>query len=480
LVNDILSKIVALRQRLEQAQGLVRDAGSAAVAPLEAGAAGPDPVRQLERKVAAGSRQHALLDGSLRQLPDVAAPGVGGGLPSQLTARAGRLLQRGRGLLDQLRALADEPLLQDEAGPLAVRHREIACMIDALLRTVQAFPEAPSAQLRLSEGLENILDLIAERLALLTAAVGARRRETDRLDTLADLLTALAAGRAVDLEPFSRLAEALVDDAQQGLPLRFLHAPAQQPTRFVAGHSLTVAQVVARLVRHDPDWRGRPLEPVLAALVHDAGMVCVPAEVLARTGPLDEAGRRAVEEHVLDGAEMAARLAAGAAWLVEATAGHHERLDGTGYAAGLRDEQLGPLTRLLAVCDVYAALAAPRPQRPALDTRTALTDTLLLAEQGKLDRYQAEKLLQLSFYPVGSVVELADGAVGVVVATHHARRELNAPARPVLALLTDPQGKLLPAPGHTDLAECEGRSIVRGLPAAERRELLGGRYPELA
>ena len=86
----------------------------------------------------------------------------------------------------------------------------------------------------------------------------------------------------------------------------------------------------------------------------------------------------------------------------------------------------------------------------------------------------------MSFYPVGSVVELADGAVGVVVATHSARRDLNTPARPVLTLLTDSQGKLLAAPGHADLAECEGRSIVRGLPAAERRELLGGRYPELA
>src|SRR5262249_32732509 len=203
-------------------------------------------------------------------------------------------------------------------------------------------------------------------------------------------------------------------------------------------------------------------------------------EILVVAEPLDDDCRRAIEQHVQTGAELTARLASGAAWLCEATAGHHERLDGTGYPAGLREDQLTPLTRLLAVCDVYAARAAPRPQRPALDTRTALTDTLLLAEQGKLDRYQAEKLLQLSFYPVGSAVELADGAVGVVVATHHARRELNAPSRPVLALLTDSQGRLLPGPSHTDLAECEGRSIVRSLPESERGALRGSRYPELA
>jgi hypothetical protein len=175
---------------------------------------------------------------------------------------------------------------------------------------------------------------------------------------------------------------------------------------------------------------------------------------------------------------MAVRLLPTGSWLARATAGHHERLDGTGYPAGLRDSQIEPLTRLLAVCDIYAAMCCPRPHRPALETRTALTDTLLLAEQGALDRFQAERLLVLSFYPVGTVVELADGATGVVVATHQDRRDLNALARPVVALLTTSQGQLLPAPRYLDLAECEGRSIVRSLPLAERRELLGRRYPE--
>ena len=115
----------------------------------------------------------------------------------------------------------------------------------------------------------------------------------------------------------------------------------------------------------------------------------------------------------------------------------------------------------------------------SLDTRTALTDTLLLAEQGNVDRFQAERLLQLSFYPVGSVVELSDGAVGLVVAIHLSRRDLNTPARPVLALLTDGDGLPLPRPQHVDLAQCASRSVVRTLPRMERSDLLGGRYPEL-
>ncbi len=471
----LLSKIAALRQRLEQAQGLIKDAGSAAASLLERGAPA-DPVAALEFKVAAGARQTSLLDTALRQLP---SGGDGAALPAQLTARAARLLKRTGEMLGQLRTLGDDPLVQGDGGePLATLYRETAAMTDTVLRTVQAFPEAPSAQIRLCEGLEVILALVADRLAALHSTVGLRRREQNRIDTFAELLTALASGTEMDLKPFTALAEGVFESAQQAQPLRFLSAAAEDRARYVACHGLMTAQVIARLTRHDAEWRGRPLEPILAALLHDVGMMNVPVAVLAKPGALDDAERRVIETHPALGAEHVARLAPVASWLVEATAGHHERLDGTGYPNGLRDAQLRPLVRLLAVCDVYAALMSPRPYRAALETRTALTDTLLAAEKGALDRHQAERLLQLAFYPPGSVVELADGAVGVVVATHAGRRDLSTPARPVVALLTDPQGQPLPVPAYVDLAECEGRSVLRGLAADQRRELLGKRYPE--
>ncbi len=485
----LLGKIAALRQRLEQAQGLVNEAGSTAASLAEEGLEGLTRARPLKLRLATGAEHNALLDGSLRQLSE--AVGVTSEtkvLPTQLTARARRVLERGRDLLLQLRALADEFDLQkrdavqgakpEGADALARYYRDTAAMTEMAMRVVQAFPDAASAQLRLCEGVEAILAMVGQRLAVLVAAVGRRRQEAERIGTLADLLTGLFAGQAVTIKPYVALAEALLIDAEEATPLRFLHADPQQPAPFIAAHSLTVAQVVARVVRHDPELRSRPLEPVLAALVHDAGMMSVPAAVLTHPGPLSDEQRRVVEGHARAGADMATRLLPDGAWLAEAAGAHHERLDGTGYPGGLREMQLTTLPRLLAVCDVYAALCTPRPHRPAREPRTAMTDTLLLAEQGALDRQHAERLLQLSFYPIGCVVELADGAVGAVVATPLARRDLNTPARPVLALLTDSQGQLLPWPQHIDLAQCEGRGIVRTLLPAERDEVLGKRYPE--
>src|ERR1700675_1612150 len=106
----LLSKIAALRQRLEQAQGVVSDPGSAPASLLEAGKPA-DPVRVLERRVAAGAQQNALIEGTLRAL--TSAPGDGPTLPTHLTARASRVLKQCRDLVGQLRSLAEEPLLQD-------------------------------------------------------------------------------------------------------------------------------------------------------------------------------------------------------------------------------------------------------------------------------------------------------------------------------------------------------------------------------
>jgi hypothetical protein len=89
----ILSRITALRQRLEQAQSLAREAGAAAAMAGERGDWN-DRVHAIENQVAAGAEHDALLDTAVRPL--TGPPGDPRGLPRQLTSRARRVLERGR------------------------------------------------------------------------------------------------------------------------------------------------------------------------------------------------------------------------------------------------------------------------------------------------------------------------------------------------------------------------------------------------
>ena len=171
----------------------------------------------------------------------------------------------------------------------------------------------------------------------------------------------------------------------------------------------------------------RTLEAALAALIHDVGMLAVPVEIYGREGPLNEEQQRVVESHTRIGAELVGRLLPTGSWLTEVTAMHHERLDGTGYPAGLRhaNSPAGPLSRgLRYLCRLLHGPSASSRARAAHGRDRCS------APGGKrpLDQAAAERLLHLSFYPLG-LVELADCGVGVVVATHPGHADLDSAGR---------------------------------------------------
>lgn len=463
--RGLLDRISAFRRRLDATPQLIPDAipVDADAVPLSAEV---DTFRDSVRRVAG---------------PAPSAPAAP--LP-QFTDRAQRLLAGAKQLLDRQRAFTTDAhfaaLVATGTDTLVGYHRETVAVLDVAVRTAQAFPDSAAAQLKLCDGLDGLLGVVRDRLAVQERALAARRTDADRVDRLAAFLSAVQSNRPAELKTVATLAEEVLDDARQARPVRFLAAPPGEPARFVAAHALNVAQVIARVVPFDFEWAGRPLLPVVTALVMDCGMLAVPAAVLSKADPLSADERRVIEAHPKYGAELLLwRFPTIAGPLAAAVATHHERGDGTGYPTGLRGDDLPALGRLLRVADVYAALNEERPQRPASDPRAALTEVLLMAEQGQVDRDFAEYLLNLAFYPVGTVVELSDGRVGVVAANHPNRLDPRAPGRPVVAVLADADGALLPRAEHVDLSAADRGSIVRGLSAGRARELLGAKYPDL-
>ena len=69
--------------------------------------------------------------------------------------------------------------------------------------------------------------------------------------------------------------------------------------------------------------------------------------------------------------------------LTDAVLQHHERLDGTGYPAGLRGDEIGEFARIVAVADVVEAMSSNRPYRPAIGVEPALQEI----ESGRGVRY---------------------------------------------------------------------------------------------
>jgi HD-GYP domain-containing protein (c-di-GMP phosphodiesterase class II)/DNA-binding CsgD family transcriptional regulator len=107
-----------------------------------------------------------------------------------------------------------------------------------------------------------------------------------------------------------------------------------------------------------------------AGLVHDLGRVAVPTGIWERPGPLRPDEWELVRLHPYHTGRVLARSPV-LAPLGQIASRHHERMDGTGYPAGVRASELDAAACLLAAADVLHALGEPRPHRAALDPLAA-------------------------------------------------------------------------------------------------------------
>ena len=111
----------------------------------------------------------------------------------------------------------------------------------------------------------------------------------------------------------------------------------------------------------------------VAGSLHDVGKICIPDPILRKPGPLTEDEYETVKLHV----PLAANLIQDVPRrkdVLDAVLHHHERFDGTGYAKGLKGEQIPWLGRIIAIADAFSAMTLDRPYRKALPVDRAIDE----------------------------------------------------------------------------------------------------------
>lgn len=142
---------------------------------------------------------------------------------------------------------------------------------------------------------------------------------------------------------------------------------------YTSGHQLRVAELAQAIARRMelPDDQVRGIH--LAGVLHDLGKIQIPAEILAKPGKLSDIEFSLIKNHPKAGFEILKGIAF--PWpIAQMVLQHHERLDGSGYPQGLRDDQIMVGARILAVADVVEAISAHRPYRAGLGIEAALTE----------------------------------------------------------------------------------------------------------
>ncbi|MEN6326652.1 MAG: HD-GYP domain-containing protein [Syntrophomonas sp.] len=200
----------------------------------------------------------------------------------------------------------------------------------------------------------------------------------------------------------------------------------------------------------------------MGALLHDIGKIRVDREILQKPDDLTREEFEEVKRHSEYGFEILRKYDDLSLLSAHVAYQHHERWDGHGYPRKLAGEHIHEYSRIVAVADVYDALLADRPYRPGYTVNQAM---LILKQMSGiyLDSNCVNALLtNISSYPIGSIIELNTGEIGIVVDVN---KEM--PTRPVVRLIYNGLGKTFSQIHEVDLSKLSTICIVKTLSEKE-------------
>ncbi|MBU8714010.1 HD-GYP domain-containing protein [Brevibacillus sp. FSL K6-0770] len=224
---------------------------------------------------------------------------------------------------------------------------------------------------------------------------------------------------------------------------------------YIFSHSFNVALYSTALAINTGCTEREILDVSIGGMLHDIGKVQIPDTILKKPGRLTPEEFEVMKKHTEIGFEMLRRqddiplLAAHCAFQ------HHERWDGSGYPRHLKQDQIHPFGRLMAVADVFDALTSDRIYRRGMLPHEAME--VLYSGSGRLfDQFYVEALRDtIALYPVGLSVTLNTGVSGIVIDSNKGM-----PSRPLIRILVDEDGQELAQPYECDLSKILSLMIV--------------------
>ena len=255
-------------------------------------------------------------------------------------------------------------------------------------------------------------------------------------DTLQGMSVSICRGEQLSLHTARDQIEHIMTKLDQDPKSMLNLARYEQYDSFTFGHSVRVCFLAlnfSKSLTPDPLLRNRI---GLAAMLHDVGKARVPYEILHAPHRLSKEEREEMEKHTTHGAAILLELENTDPAAVATAFGHHRTLLGQGYPKDKLNAPLSTITKIVKICDVYEALTAVRPYKPAMSPTRAYRIMI------SMKKHFASHLLRQfittnGLYPVGTHVRMGSGAVALV------ERQTHDLERPVVTIVTTPENDTL-------------------------------------
>ena len=286
------------------------------------------------------------------------------------------------------------------------------------------------------------------------AAVISKSREVVR-----SLFNEARMGRALDVENCLPLVNDIAESIWRNQHAMLSLARLKTHDDYSYMHSVAVCALMVALARQLGQSEAEARGAGFAGLLHDIGKACMPLDLLNKPAALTEQEYAVIKTHPRRGHEMLSQTPGAAEIELDVCLHHHERLDGKGYPEGLSGAGVSLAARMGAVCDVYDAVTSDRPYKAAWGPAESMAQMAQWAKSGQFDNSVFQAFVKsLGIYPVGSLVRLSSGRLGVVIEQHAA-----ALLKPVVKIFFSAISQMYVRPETLDLSRlgCNERVVER-------------------
>jgi len=255
-------------------------------------------------------------------------------------------------------------------------------------------------------------------------------------------------GRDLDIHEINEIAHWTAEEVVRHGSRMLSPTQLLQRDSYTWQHSVNVAMIASTLLRPLARDDVELAQYARASLLHDIGKSLIPEEILHKKGKLTKEEFEVMQRHTEFGAQLLASYPELEAIDVEVAYCHHMRDQGLGYPQASLPVKPGPVTAVVQVADMFEALTAHRPYKRSLSVEEAVS--AIRTTPGMESKQAAIWMLMshLTVSPPGSEVILATGERGVVIDSHETD-----PTRPLVMLMSDPDGEPLDEPVAIDLHE---------------------------
>ncbi len=279
---------------------------------------------------------------------------------------------------------------------------------------VESSGEHPLETLETADEIPPLPPLVQEKSNFSDEIVRASKIVAKGKEAVVSMFQEARMGKAIEAEAAAPLVEEISNSVMRNPGALISLARLKTADDYTFMHSVAVCALMIALARQLGLDDQQTREAGMAGLLHDLGKAMMPLDVLNKPGKLTDEEFALIKTHPEEGHKLLLEGKGVTEMIKDVCLHHHEKVDGTGYPKGLNGDTMSLYAKMGAVCDVYDAITSNRPYKAGWDPAESIKR---MAEwKGHFDPTVFQAFVKsLGIYPIGSLVRLESGKLGVVI-----------------------------------------------------------------